>query len=429
MFVGNHAFRRRSRSTLTLLAVLVCLASSAYYARIALETGVVHNGNPPALQDLYPMWNASRAILHRVDPYSESVTLSTQMAIYGRPAGAGPLDPMRFAYPVFAVIPMLPLLFFSYAASCRAAIAVLSVLTVLSTYWWLGTANRRTVTGAAMILSLTLFPVVMGLMLVQPTLLFAALIAASFACVRCGRYRLAGVLMALATGKPQLAAMAYIPLAVWIVSGWKQRKPLARWFAGTEASLLAFSFLLVPGWFPQWLRALSSYPGYTRPSLLVILLGTNPGSVATLAAGAAVFYAARRLAEADLMLVTGFSISWLLFAIPFQSYNDVMLLAPALWMVNYCIQGVAPLRRMACTSLWLFIGASCGVIVVGVAAGLAFPAHGWRFAEPLFTVACFVRSLSMAFAMTSVVLYRLNRLRAEQPLCLPRIDASAEVSR
>jgi hypothetical protein len=279
-----------------------------------------------------------------------------------------------------------------------------------------------------MILSLTLFPVVMGLMLVQPTLLFASLIAASFACVRCGRYRLAGILVALATGKPQLAAMAYIPLAVWTISGWKQRKPLALWFAGTEALLLAISFLLVPGWFPEWLRALSSYPGYTRPSLLVVLLGPISGGLAIMAAVVAVLYAARRLAEADLMLVTGLSISWLLFAIPFQSYNDVMLLAPASWLVNYCIQGAAPMRRVSRTSLWLFIGGSCGVTVVVVAAGLAFPAHGWQFARALLTMACFVRSLSMAFAMTAMVLCRLSRLWAEQPLGLPGIDVSAEVS-
>jgi hypothetical protein len=302
----------------------------------------------------------------------------------------------------------------------------LSVLTMFSVYWWLGPTAGRGVKAAAMLLTPSSFPVVMALMLVQPTLLFAALIAASLACVRCGRYRIAGFLVALATGKPQLAAIAYIPLAVWTFSGWKQRRSLALWFAGTEASLFVVSFILVPGWFPQWLRAISSYPGYTRPSLLVVLLGTFPGSLAMLAAIVAIFYSARKLAESDLMLVTGFSISLLLFAIPFQSYNDVMLLAPALWLVPYCIQGVAPMRRVARTSLWLFLGGSCGAIVLAVAAGIIFPAHGWQYAEPLLTTACFVRSLSMAFAMTSIVLDRLGRVSAKQVHGFNCADVSVE---
>jgi hypothetical protein len=429
MFIGNHQFRRLHRTMLSILAILACSVCSAYYAHVALQTGLVHNGNPPAHQDLYPMWNAYRAIVHHVNPYSESVTVSTQIAIYGRPAAESPLDPLRFAYPVFAVIPMLPLLFFSYAATCKAAVVLFSALTMFSAYWWLGPATGRTVRVAAMLLALSFFPVVMALMLVQPTLLFAALIAASLACVRGGRYRMAGVLVALATGKPQLAVMAYLPLAVWTFSGWKQRKPLALWFAGTEAVLFAVSFLLVPGWFTEWLRTISSYPGYTRPPLLLVLLGTLPGSVAMLAAMVAVLYSARRLAEADLILVTGFSISLLLFAIPFQSYNDVLLLAPALWLVQYCIQGPVPMRRVSCTALWLFIGSGWGVIAFVLAAGLLFPVHGWQLAEPLLTMACFVRSLSMTFAMTSVVLYRLSRLEADQPLELPCADASVGASR
>jgi hypothetical protein len=414
---------------LPILAILACSVCSAYYARVALQAGVVHHGNPPALQDMYPMWNAYRAIVHRIDPYSDKVTVSTQIAIYGRPAGTSLVDPMRFAYPVFAVIPMLPLLFCSYAATCKAAVVSFSVMTMLSVYWWLGPATKRSVMAAATLLTLCSFPVVMALMLVQPTLLFATLIAASLACVRCGRYRMAGVLVALATGKPQLAIIAYIPLAIRAISGWKQRKPLALWFAGTEALLFAFSFILVPEWFPQWLHAISSYPAYTRPPLLVVLLGTIPGSMATLAAVIVVLYSARKLAESDLMLVTGFSISLLLFAIPFQSYNDVMLLAPALWLVQYCIQGELPMRRVSCTSLGIFIGGSCGAIVLVVVAGILFPEVGWHCADPLLTISCFVRSLSIAFAMTSIVLDRLSRPSAKQVHLFNCTEVPVEASR
>ena len=58
----------------------------------------------------------------------------------------------------------------------------------------------------------------------QPTLLLFGLAVASMALLRSGRWALAGVVAALSTGKPQVAFGLLLPMMIWTLAGWRERK-------------------------------------------------------------------------------------------------------------------------------------------------------------------------------------------------------------
>ena len=155
----------------------------------------------------------------------------------------------------------------------------------------------------------------------------------------------------------------------------------------------------------EWLRVLRAYPAYTRPSMFVIFLGKPLGSVFILAAFAMVILVAWQSKESGLAFSSAFAITVLLPAIPYQPYNDVMLLAPALWLLSSGNHKGHATQPLTTALLWLFFLASCGLIVFMMAATLLIPAHAWHYAKFLFTLACCIRPFTMFVAMAFVAFW------------------------
>jgi hypothetical protein len=95
-----------------------------------------------------------------------------------------------------------------------------------------------------------------------------------------GKYILSGCFGALATIKPQLAALPLALLLFWAISR-KDRRRLVWSFAVAMAALFGISELLLPGWLPEWLSALRAYPTYNSPSLLEFTLGHRVATIAS----------------------------------------------------------------------------------------------------------------------------------------------------
>jgi len=70
--------------------------------------------NLPVGADFYTFWLASRAtFIDGINPYSSTVTMQSQLGIYGREAFAWE-DQVAFAYPPFSLFLILPLSFLTY---------------------------------------------------------------------------------------------------------------------------------------------------------------------------------------------------------------------------------------------------------------------------------------------------------------------------
>jgi hypothetical protein len=299
------------------------------------------------LSDLYPRWLGSRELLlHGRDPYSAAVTREIQVGYYGRPIDPArphdPKDQQGFAYPVYVAFLLAPTLGLDFSVVQAGFTWLLLALTAAGVPLWMYAVGWRPgmpIMLATVLLTLGSFPVVQGIALQQLSLLVGVLLAGAAAALVAGRPALAGVLLALATIKPQVAAPLAAWLALWTISDWRRRQGLAWGFGATMALLLVGAEIASPGWIGRFRDALAAYQQYTDGrSLLATLLTPIGGTVATvllLALTALVCWRVRR----DPAGTSGFALALALVPavtltiIPtWAPYNQVLLL-PGLFLL------------------------------------------------------------------------------------------------
>jgi hypothetical protein len=153
------------------------------------------------------------------------------------------------------------------------------------------------------------------------------------------RFAWAGILLATATIKPQLAIPFAGWLAVWAVGDWRSRQDLVWSFLATLAGLTVGGEILLPGWIGRFRSAAAAYMQYAgRSSLLDVALTPAWGRVTAVALIIAVAYVGwrwrRAPADSDLFRWTmALVLSAILAVIPtFAPYNQLLLI-PALMLL------------------------------------------------------------------------------------------------
>jgi hypothetical protein len=141
----------------------------------------------------------------------------------------------------------------------------------------------------------------------------------------------------------------------------------------TVVALLAVSECLLHGWLWHWLGTMRAYAGYAGAKPLVCILpGVYPPVVAgalLIAASIAVSWKWRRT---DLLLAIGFSVSVFQVLIPFQFYNEVMLLPGVLWAIVRGPYSAHKLQMLLRSCIW-------GMLVLGwVTMAVTSMAHALR---------------------------------------------------
>jgi len=233
------------------------------------------------LSDLYPRWMGARdLLLHGRDPYSPEVTREIQTGYYGRPLDssrpADPIDQQAFAYPLYVVFYLAPTVQLRFGIVQRAFFWILVSITAASVLFWLRMLGWRAapcLQAAMLALSLGNLPVLQALKLQQLTLLVAALCAAAMALLVAGHPLTAGILLALATIKPQLVAPLLLWLGLWSLGDLRQRYRWAVSFLAGMAILCTGSEWLLPHWIGRFHEAVLAYQQYAQaiPTLEALL--------------------------------------------------------------------------------------------------------------------------------------------------------------
>ncbi len=134
------------------LALLAATGMWFYVDRILVAHQVADaaaNDHPRGnLSDLYPRWLGARELLlHHRNPYSDEVSLEIQKGYYGRaldPARPGdPKDRQGFAYPVYVVFLLAPLIGFSFHSVQLFFYWLLIALTAATVPLWLRALGWR----------------------------------------------------------------------------------------------------------------------------------------------------------------------------------------------------------------------------------------------------------------------------------------------
>jgi hypothetical protein len=336
-----------------LLLSLLLAASMWFYVQHVLiayqrADATAHDRPRGNLSDLYPRWLGARELLlHHRDPYTPELTREIQAGYYGRPLDPSrpndPRDQQGFAYPLYVVFLLAPAITLRFAMVQVGFRWFLVVLTAATVPLWLRALRWRpsNITVAILtILTLGSFPAVQGIKLQQLSLVVSGLIAACAALLAAGHLLLAGVVLALATIKPQLALPMTAWLLLWSLSDWRQRRRFVWGFCGTMAALLAAAQYVLPGWISRFWDAIVAYRDYTGGARSVLDLLTTPlvGRVLStlILLGVTVVCWRMRRAPADsdrFVFTLALVLAGTVVVIPmFAPYNQVLLL-PAIFLL------------------------------------------------------------------------------------------------
>ena len=259
------------------LAAAVCAVGMwTYVERVLIphqiSDATAHDRPRGNLSDLYPRWLGARELLlHGRDPYSAEVTREIQAGYYGRPLDssrpADPTDQQAFAYPAYVVFYLAPTVRLHFGIVQRAFFWILVGITAASVFLWLrvlGWTVAPPVQAAMVALTLSSLPVLQGLKLQQFSLFVAAMCAASMALLAAGCLIPAGILLALATIKPQLVLPLLLWLGLWSLGDLRRRYRLAASFLIVMAVLCAASEWFLPHWIGRFWHAAGAYLQYTQ---------------------------------------------------------------------------------------------------------------------------------------------------------------------
>jgi len=391
------------------LAAVLCAAGVWLYANRVLipyqiSDAAAHGRPRGNLSDLYLHWVGARELLlNGRNPYGPDVTREIQQGYYGRPLDpARPGDPkdQRFAYPVYDVFCLAPVIHLPFEMVRKGffwALLCLTVATIPLWLWVLRWSVPLWVQASLVVFTIGSLPVVQGLKLQQMTLLVAALVAIGLALLASDRPIAAGIALALATIKPQLVWLLLFWLMIWTLADWRRRYRWAASFLFTMATLCAASEWYLPHWIPRFLQAVREYPSYTDAvSTLDKLVPAPWGWVPRVLAVAATVHIGwknRRLAEDTPAFAATVSLTLAVTVIVIPSYalyNQVMLL-PALLMLVRDRQLLWTRNRMsrvllslvAILLLWPWLA---GIVLAGLSFVLPLGTVEAAWAVPLWTV-------------------------------------------
>lgn len=339
----------QKRHHLGVFLALVASASTWFYVERILkpqqiEDAAAHGRPRGNLSDLYPRWLGARELLlHHRNPYADDITREIQQGYYGRLLDPSrpddPKDQQGFAYPVYVVFLLAPtvgLPFDEVRAGFRWFLIVVAAASVLLWLWLLRWRPPCAELCVFVVLILGWLPMVQGIKLQQLSLLVAGLLAGCSACLAGEWLFLSGVVLAVATIKPQLTW----PLVAWLLM-WACAELRTRWkflagFGSMMLLLLAGAEWIVPGWLGMFIAAIGRYHQYTQnQSVLVWMFGSIVGRILELSSvvlcAVCVWHLRREPANsARFGPATALVLALTVVVVPmFAPYNQV-LLAPAI---------------------------------------------------------------------------------------------------
>jgi hypothetical protein len=439
MFVrerGRGFLDVHSRPQLAVSFLIAALAAASMWFYVdhilvgyQVADAAVHERPRGNLSDLYPRWLGARELLrHHRNPYGDDIAIEIQKGYYGRaldPTRANdPKDQQGFAYPVYVVFLLAPLIDLPFHDVQIFFHWLLIALTGASVWFWLGAVHWRLpllAIAIAVVLTLGSVPAVQGIKLQQLSLLVAALLAASAACVASGFLFFGGVLLALATVKPQLAWPLVAWLLLWTVCDFRHRRRLVFGFSLVMALLFAAAEIILPGWLRMFVEGIQKYHRYTQNQSVLDQLvpwGFAGKTLAAAAALACIFFLWKLRSEPSAAegfgRATALVMALTVLVVPmYAPYNQVLLLPAILVLVRDRTFLISRSRAVRFAYLagafalaWQWI-ASLGLSGAYLFASPAWALRGWK--SPFF--ATFILPV-LVFAL---MLLDVRRSRLQEP--------------
>jgi hypothetical protein len=328
------------------LPLVLALLMWGYYAhtRQLIEQRLADSGFPEGnFSDLFPRWLGTRELLlNGCDPYSPEITKEIQRGYYGRPIdknrATDPIDEQRFAYPLFVVFLLAPTISLPFTVVKPLFTLILSASAVLTVLLWIQVMGLKAGRGnifACILLTLATIPYAEGIQLQQLSVLVAFLLAAAVHALAKERFIVAGLLLAIATIKPQLSICLIGCVLLWSVWRWRSRKWVTISFFTVLIVFILASEVLLPRWPLQFLAGIRPYLRYTQATTSIHeLFGRVGGTIVLLFLAAMIALAAWRAKSEpvdsdDFGLAISLVLVFTCIVIPSLAPHNQVLLVPA----------------------------------------------------------------------------------------------------
>lgn len=204
--------------------------------------------------------------MNGASPYADEVALRIQTLAYGRPAQLGEHE-LRVAYPIYASIVFAPFAIIQDYTIARAlwmtvseiGIILLALISINLARW----QPRLIVLVIYFLFSIFWYHSIRPLINGNAVILVALFITGALLAIRQDRDELAGIMLALASIKPQVTILIWIFITLWAFS--RQRWRLLLWSYGSVLILGLIGVIFVPDWLIQNFYEIIRYPGYNPP--------------------------------------------------------------------------------------------------------------------------------------------------------------------
>jgi len=239
------------RTVMLAALVLVVLGLSVANMRFVRQT--------TAASDFLPFWSASRAWLtDGLSPYSSDVQDDADALVYGRDARPSLGErSFTFLYPYPSLYPALPFGLLDYGTARAVWMTLLELslpVVVVLAFALFPRSIPPFLLALTMALSLLWFPGFVTIINGQISILVVAALTGALLAIRREADVWAGILLSLATLKPQLGAVLLLFLVVWGIRRKRWKMILA--LAGGVVVLWGGAFLFESGWMFAWGRTL-----------------------------------------------------------------------------------------------------------------------------------------------------------------------------
>lgn len=240
---------------------------------------IINRMMAPRKADMVAVWKGAQAAFNGRDPYSDATMHDIQVFYYGREVTpADRVNPMGYAYPMHTIILFAPIALLPWSAVRVVFFILLPLLIVVSSFLWLDITGVPLNRFKTVFLCLCCWPSMWAIHQIQPTIIVAALLAGACLLIQRGNMVPAGIFLAMATIKPQLAAILIAWLLLWTILRGVWTLLLS--FSLSLAALLACATWLLPGWVHGWRAATAEYAVYRHLRLdLQGVFGHFPGLI------------------------------------------------------------------------------------------------------------------------------------------------------
>jgi MFS family permease len=244
--------------------------------------------------DLYPRWVGTRNLfLYGRSPYSIETSHEIQMAFYGhfitpqdftRPPLRGRYeDEQRFAYPIYVVFLMAPTIYLDFSrieAWAPVALGVIAAATALFAVLLLDWDLPPLMLVSLLLLVVGSPQIEQAMRHQQLSIVVGLALTGAGWCVHKNHLATAGLMLAVATIKPQMAVLPIAWFLTWASGEWRRRWRLVGGFAGTMAIFVGMGEVLAPGWVGDFIAGIEAYNHYfPTTSILGVILGNTFGYI------------------------------------------------------------------------------------------------------------------------------------------------------